>query len=139
MLEQNHQQSEEGHKRLREDMRSLELKHGSLEASFYDLSLRLNSLASAPTDLSKVTMTPRFAIWLIGGALVMVGSIVGGTYTLKSDIGTMATKMDDRNRLDDERTRNMTAAIEAISKEQKLQALQSGELREALIRKGIIR
>ena len=136
LVDQVRKDAREDHARLRAEVNGLESRLGALEAHYYDLQLTLAGLQSivknpAPPDLSRVTMTPRFAVWLIGGSLGIIGTVVGSTLAVKSDVGHVSDQVSavvshqtDRERLDDERHESLMKQIEDLKKRQELSEIE---------------
>jgi len=99
MVTQNHDQSEEGHKRLRNDLRDLEKQVDALDASTSALAVRVLKLEQAPVNVDKVAFSGRQLIAIVSACVVLAA----GMWRLQVAIDLVGTAVTNAAKLQDER------------------------------------
>jgi len=128
LVRANHEQAEQGHKRLREDYRDHEERLIKLESIQSEHNFAIKALQTASPDLSRMTLSPGMVIGIVTAIVSIVGGQVASTWGLRSDIRDINTQ-----RLQDERASALKAAEESIGKKQELQQLEIQSLRETIL------
>ncbi len=136
MIEQNFETHEEGHNRLRVDIRSLDVKVTQLDKDLTELRAKFVNFAGGErmTDFNKIRFSPQ----VLAAFALTVATIVGSVYGLTSglrDQGTrtasdvrdilthMASQSDanhERIKLQDERDASMKAELNEMKQRQEL-------------------
>ena len=124
MVAQNHDQSEDAHKRLREDVRDLYNRLEKVEDHLGKFGERLTIVSERRTDLASAIVPVRYVVGLLGACL----AIALGMWRIDAHVGDVQNQMQAVEKLDDERNTAVKSAIEDLKKEQQLQALQLTEL-----------
>ncbi len=128
MVQQNHAQAEDGHKRLRGDFRDMErdldaltVKVAALDLLTQKTALALSTSESAPIDVGKIVFNPRMVLAIIAAVSAIIGGNWLTTLPVRAEIAANA-------KLQDERNASMHTAIDDVKKAQTLQQLQLNEL-----------
>ncbi len=118
MVQQNHDQAEEGHSRLRGDFRSHDRRLETLEtcvrtltADLVEIKLKASELgqkAESPVDVGKIVFNPRMVLAIVG----LVASIITGNWLTNQPIREQLIR-------NDERTSNMATEIAALKQDLK--------------------
>lgn len=121
MIEQNDEKYEDGHLRLRTDVRANETRIESNYRHFDDqvqlIKTRLGSVEGAiaqPIDATKLMLTTRAIIAVVGAALVVSAAL----WTVRTDVQRLGEKVDQQQR--------------EASASSKLQEVQMSVLRDSL-------
>lgn len=121
MIEQNDEKAEDGHKRLREDYRSLESSVRALTADLDAFKREVSSdeaaRKAAPLDASKLVMTPKAFTVLVA----LVGTIFGATWIstwgLRTDVSVILTRMETQTRVDAQKAENEKLQLDQMRAE----------------------
>ena len=140
LVRANHEQAEQGHKRLREDYRDHEERLIKLESIQSEHNFAIKALQTASPDLSRMTLSPGMVIGIVTAIVSIVGGQVASTWGLRSDIRDINTHLSEQaktdintQRLQDERASALKSAVESIGKKQELQQLEIQSLRETIL------
>jgi len=140
LVRANHEQAEQGHKRLRDDYRDHEDRLVKIEALTADHAFKLTALSTAAPDFSRMTLSPGMVIGIVTAIVSIVGGQVASTWGLRSDIRDINTHLSEQaksdintQRLQDERAASLKQAVESIGKKQELQQLEIQSLRETIL------
>lgn len=128
MLEQTDQKSEEGHHRLREDLRALEARIGHIESCQSEVRTKLTKL-EAPQDLTKSVIPTK--LWL--AMLMLAIMIVGAAYSVKSDVRDIATQQTAQTKLDDSRSDTLRDSVAELKRMQEMQRVQLESLTKTVL------
>lgn len=138
MVKQNDEKHEAGHKRLRDDYRSLENEYDRLNTQLTDLKVTVSNMARAldrvgqePIDVGKIMFNPKMVLGIVG----LVVTIVSGNWivnlpvrdslsVMQTAIANMRTQMDSRGTLEDERHAVVMKQLEDFKKRQELSELE---------------
>jgi hypothetical protein len=85
MVEQIDEKHEDGHRRLRQDLRAIEARLILFEAQLTDLRTKVTRMEAAPLDVSNLRLSPSLVIAVI----MTVITLVGGFWTIKDAIGDL--------------------------------------------------
>ncbi len=129
MIQQNDEKHEEGHRRLREDYRSLERKITSLETAKVATDLHLARIDSTPVDVTKLSFTPRTIIAIVIAAV----SVAAGQWVLRADV---LKAIEINAKAQDERIGALRESIESMKRRQELQQYEIQGLKEAILKQG---
>ncbi len=101
----------------------------------------LTTLANAPHDLSKTTLSSSSVAAIVLTVVGIIGGQIASTWGLRSDIrdiGSRQTMQADLDRgtqkLQEERALALRGAVDAVDKNQKLQQLEIQNLRETVLK-----
>ncbi len=99
MVQQNHEQAEAAHGRLRGDLRETDDDVTKLKAKYEELDRLVTKLAQAqtdakvaPIDISNIMFDPKMVLGIVG----LVISILGGTYFINQPIVSRLDKFEER-------------------------------------------
>ncbi len=99
MVQQNHEQSEAGHKRLRDDLRDAESDVSKIKAKYEELDRLVTKLAQAQTDakaapinIGNLVFDPKMMLAIVG----LVVSILGGTWFINQPIVSRLDRFEER-------------------------------------------
>jgi hypothetical protein len=156
LLDQHNRKHDEAHRRLREDLRELELKivEGlkQLIEKQQQNSGRIDTLVNTPVDAAKLMLTPRIVFTIVVVVLSISVSFWASNSGLRSDVRDILTRMASEQRVSDanakllevnnvtiktaldNNTREMKDSLAIISKRQDLLTLQYNELNSQLTR-----
>ncbi len=133
MVQQNDDKSEEGHHRLRQDIRSLEGTMSRIDTRLTELSTKVNNLENKQPVLSNVLLPWQMFV----GAVMLTTAIVGGmwgiTYGLRSDVRDLVTSSEAHSKLEEERSNNLKEAVGEQKKMQELQRIQLESLTKTVL------
>ena len=140
LVRANHEQAQQGHQRLRGDVRDHEERLTKAETLLGEHTFKLTALATASPDLSRMTLSPGLVIGIVTAIVSIVGGQVASTWGLRSDIRDINTHMNvqadaDKNQktLQDERAVALRNAVDEVKKKQDLQQLEIQSLRETIL------
>ncbi len=136
MVRQNHETAEEAHRRLRESLRDLEGHVADLEKCQSEARAKLSRLETAlnqPPDLTRSQWPMRHVLSFFGTAVTVIVVIIGAAYSVKSDVRDVATRQEDKARLDDERILSLRSALEDMKKDLAMQRVQTESLTKLVI------
>ncbi len=143
MAEQNHEQSEEGHHRLRTDLRGMDLKLDSITKEVSELRGKFILFAGGErsTDVSKLRWTARDVLAIVAICLSVAGGMWASTYGMRSDIRNIMTRMDSASEalklsvsLAEERAAALKDSIDSIKRRQELQQYEIQSLKEMILK-----
>lgn len=117
MVEQNDAKQEEAHKRLRADVREMDLRLDRYDVARGDILAKLATLETRP--ISKLTMTPGVVVSIVMICVSIAAGFYGSTYGLRSDMRDVLTRME------------LTAELERSNA--KLQEQAIGQLRDSMV------
>ncbi len=138
MVKQNDEKHEAGHKRLRDDYRSLENDFDRLRSDVTDMKATLANIkiimdrvGQEPIDVGKIMFNPKMVLGIVG----LVVTIVSGNWivnlpvrdslsVMQTAIANMRTQMDSRGTLEDERHAVVMKQLEDFKKRQELSELE---------------
>ena len=123
-VQQNHEQTEQGHGRLRTSIREAEARIDTVDKCVSRLEAAVSRLETKQVDASSLI----FSTQAVVGIVVMVVGIVGGSYAVnygaRSDIRDILTRQNAKEELDratvrvqEDRIKNMNDAIETLQRE----------------------
>ncbi len=99
MTQQNHDQAEAAHKRLRDDLREAEADVSKIKAKHEELDRLVTKLAqaqtdakAAPIDIGNLVFDPKMVLAIVG----LVVSILGGTWFINQPIVSRLDKFEER-------------------------------------------
>ncbi len=95
MVQQNHDQAEAAHGRLRGDLRETDDDVTKLKTDIAALKLSVMQamqLQAAPIDISHIMFDPKMVLGIVG----LVVSILGGTYFINQPIVSRLDKFEER-------------------------------------------
>lgn len=148
MIAQIDEKHEEGHGRLRMAVRELEGRFDHLEGRLAQVDTRVTqvtagqrALEQRPTDISRVTMTPKFVLGLVVAVVSCVGGVWGTTASLRSDVRNILTQLTDRQNIEDQKDRlqeerydALKTAIEDMNRRVQLQQYEVQSLKETVLK-----
>jgi hypothetical protein len=135
MVDQNHQQAEDGHGRLRSDVRDIVERLENIEDRIGKVCGRVAMMEQTiqqPVDLSRVTMTPKIVGGIIAACIGMYASVWGANWGLRENVATVLTRMESRDKLDDERHAVILKTIDDMKKRQELAEIEIRNLAKGL-------
>lgn len=135
MVSQNHEMAEAGHKRLRGDHEELEHRVDAMDAVLSTLRLRVEGIAAKPTDISTATIPAKLLIAILVGSLTIAGAI----WRTGDRVDDLSQKLAAESELRKIQAATFTATIEDVRKEMKLYEIKTDELKDAMLKKGVIR
>lgn len=156
LLEQADHKHDDAHRRLRTDLRELELRIDDglklLAEKQQTVNTRITELVNTPVDVTKLVLTPKIVVSVV----IVVLSISGGMWAanggLRSDVRDILTRMATEQRVSDansklvevnnatvnraleNNTRELKDALASVNKRQDLLTLQYNQLSEQLTR-----
>lgn len=140
LVRANHEQAEQGHKRLRADYRDHDDRLTKAEALLGEHAFAIKTLQTASPELSRMTLSPGVVVGIVTAIVSIVGGQVASTWGLRSDIRDINTHMNaqaemDKNQkaLQDERAIALRNAVDEVKKKQDLQQLEIQSLRETIL------
>lgn len=157
MVVQNHETCEKGHKSLRDDVNGHDQRLDAVEETLRLNGLRLQKIESGvenlektPIEIAKLRLSPATVAAIVAAFV----SVLGAQYALnagvrselaagRSDVRDILTKMaasaqveDARVKLQDERAAALKSAVEAVTRQQQLQAYEIQRLNETIAKGG---
>jgi len=142
LVRSNHEQAEQGHKRLREDYREIEERLVKVENLIGEHTYTIGALKTASPDLSRMTLTPGIVVGIITAVVSIVAGQVASTWGIRSDVRDITTKMSlqadaeaSRQKLQDERSATLNAKTDGIDKKQEMLRIQVDDLRKEFDRR----
>lgn len=133
LVRSNHELAEAGHKRLRSDYREHEERLIKLESIQGEHSLKLQALASATPELSKMTLSSSTVLTIVIAVVGIVTGQVASTWGLRSDIRDINTNMSAQRVIQDERAARQDSKVDAIDKKQEMLRIVVDELRKEVL------
>jgi len=147
MIDQIDQKHEEGHKRLREDLRELIIQHDNLLNASQALRDRtianenlLEKLRETPPNVENVIMTPRVLVAIVVFTMTVVGGVWSSTYGLRSDVRDILTRMeaqklavDSAAKLQEVQATSLRTAVDDMKRRQELQQYEIQNLKEVIL------
>lgn len=140
LVQRNHQDAEDGHSRLRGDVRDIESRLDSMEKAHAALRHRFERLEMQPVDLDKLKIPPSMIATIIGVCLLVVGANYALDRGLKADIADISNRLTLQQQNDvsyqklvEERSSGLRDAMSDIKKKQELQQIQIGELKDMIL------
>jgi len=122
LVRANHEQAEQGHKRLREDYRDHEDRILKAEAILSEHVFAIKALQTATPDLSRMTLSPGVVVAIVVAVVSIISGQLASTWGLRSDIN-----------LQGERAIATRGVVDEIKKKQDLQQLEIQSLRETIL------
>lgn len=138
MVQQNHDQAEAGHGRLRGDLRDAEIRLTNAEALVQTLTTSMTELrtrVNQPPDISAGMLPLKFVAPIVITGLIAAGAI----WRQGSLVDELRSQMTARAKLEDERDEIYKAALKELKQEVKLYEIKTDELKDSLLKKGVIR
>lgn len=139
MIEQNDEKHEDGHHRLRTDLRAVEHRLDQLNDKLIALTLTTERRSATPVDLAKVTLTPRLAAVVLGVFASTFGAMWAATYSLRSDVRDLLTTTSLQAettrasfKLQDERMSTLRESVDAMKRRVELQQYEVQRLNETM-------
>lgn len=129
LISDNHDASEQGHHRLRNDYRSLETRMQALERNRVADELHFTHIDAAllrPTEVSALRFTPTMVVWLLAISV----SIVGGIWIIRADVQGLSVQM----RMQDERAAGFKSQLDSMQRLQQLQQYDIQSLKETVLK-----
>ena len=147
MIDQIDQKHEDGHKRLRDDMRELQEQHANLLDSLgllrdkqSDTANRIGNIEKTPPNVENVIMTPRVLVAIVIFSITVAGGIWSSTAGLRSDVRDILTRMDSQrmsleasDKLQEVQATAMRVAVDDMKRRQELQQYEIQALKEVII------
>ena len=148
MAEQIDEKHEEGHGRLRRDIRVLEQDMATVRSMMATHGARMDGLdhalvrvSTAPTEISRIHFTPGIVASIVTVCLAISGGMWASTYGLRSDVRDILTQQNEQQKVDvanatlnAERAAMLRQTVDMIEKKQELQRLEIQSLRETILR-----
>ncbi len=142
MIHQNDKKHEEGHKRLRTDLRDVDERLESIETDHTKLSARILKMESAPPEVAQLRFSPAIVVFIVTTAVSISGGIWASTAGLREHmisidarLATQAETEKANAKLLDERAATLRDAVAAIQRQQQLQAYEIQALKEAMLKR----
>lgn len=133
MVQQNDDKSEEGHHRLRQDIRSLEGALSRVDTRLTELSTKVTGLETRQPVLSNVL----FPWQIVMGGFALTATIMTGvwgiTYGLRSDVRDLLTTQAAQAKMADERSATLKESISDAKKMQEMQRIQLESLTKTVL------
>jgi hypothetical protein len=126
MVQQNDEKAEEGHARLRHDIRALESESARQLALIVDVQNSVKTLANRQPDLSNVLVPGKMLFGAIVCSATIVGAMWAITYGLRSDVRDLITTQEAHTKLEDERYIN-------LKQMQEMQRVQTESLKTTVL------
>lgn len=115
-----------------------------------DLDDLTRRLVTGPVEGDRIRFTPRVVTAIVGCVLSVVLGMYGATYGLRSDVRNILTTMEqqekvevekeklavEKQKLADERLMQLRNAVDMVDKRQQLQAIETQELKEMVLKQG---
>lgn len=140
LVRQTDEKHTEGHHRLRADWRDHDERLTKLEATLSELGFKVQMLATATPDISKMTLSPGIVVSIVMAIMGIVGGQLASTWGMRSDIRDINTKLNLRaqedvslQKLQEERANALRNATDAIGKKQELLQIKFDELRDQVL------
>lgn len=127
MIQQNHEQSEAGHARLRGDWREHEARLSSLEATINGHALkfeRMETAAKAPVDILRIGLSLKLALAIAGAVLSMGAAAWSSAAWVKSDVKDLRTDLNTQQAINKEWHDAIVKSIDELRKRQELTELE---------------
>jgi hypothetical protein len=135
LVRANHEQAEQGHKRLREDVRDQDERLAKVEKLLGEHSYKLQTLAVTSPDLSKTRLSAGTVVVLLVAVAGIIAGQVTTTWGVKSDMRDITTQLNLLQKLQDERSVTMNQKTDGIDKKQELLRIQVDDLRKEFDRR----
>jgi hypothetical protein len=116
---------EDGHKRLREDVRALEIELHTLKTAHDDLVQRVAQQAAKPVDLEDVRVSWKMAASIIIALITLAGSQWAAWSDIKTTVATTIESQSSRLQVQADK-------VDALSREQALERVRMEETRRDL-------
>ena len=135
MVQQNDEKHEAGHARLRGDFRGHDTRILNMEAALSDLRGKLERLADKPADISTATIPAKVIAAVIISALTIAGAI----WHTGDRVEDLSQRLQAESELRKVQAASFAATIEDVRKEMKLYEIKTDELKDAMLKRGVIR
>lgn len=144
LLDATDQKHSEAHKRLRDDFRQLEERVEEMYRLLNDANLankqRIHDLANTPVDATKLIMTPKVVVSIVGTALLVSGSMWAFNTGMRSDVRDILTRMDAQRiamesavKFQDMQTTAIKVSVDEVRRRQEDQQQQILGLKESIL------
>jgi len=138
MVEQHHQQAEQGHTRLRLDWRDHDRRLDNIDTVIQTMTASIAELrtkaAQAP-DISQSLLPLKLVAPIVITGLIAAGAI----WRQGSSVDELRAQMTARAKLEDERDEFYRNALRELRQEVKLYEIKTDELKDSLLKRGVIR
>ncbi len=141
-IEQIDEKHEEGHSRLRSDIRDLAQRVEKLEESRSVYTRRLDKIEITPQEAAKLKFSPGVVLVIVTTLLSLAGGQWASTYGLRSDVRDILTRMAMQAEVDkgkdkvlEERARIQSDAISELKRLQQLNQYEIQGLKEAIMKR----
>ena len=134
---------DDGHQRLRQDLRDLDRRTDDALKIQQAHEHRLTVVEQTPPpspDILKLRFSPPVVVFIVTTFLAVAGGMWTSTYSLRNDVASIITRMAAREQIDlaqatlqTERSATMQKAIDSAERTLKLQQLQIQELTNAVL------
>jgi hypothetical protein len=135
LVRANHEQAEQGHKRLREDVRDHDERLTKIEKIVNEHVYKLQALAVAAPDLSKTKLSTGAVVVIVMAVAGIIAGQVATTWGVKSDMRDITTQLNLLQKLQDERSSVQNAKTDSIDKKQEMLRIQVDDLRKEFDRR----
>lgn len=111
MVQQNHEQAEQAHARVRGDVREHDDRLDSLEAKIERLELAVTKQdvkQDAPIDIGKIVFAPKMVVAIVA----LVVTILGGTWFINQPIVSRLDRFEERMASTKDQIDGLTKAME---------------------------
>jgi len=111
MVQQNHEQAEEGHKRLRTSQREMDEELETLKQKLEKMDrlvTQMSQTQSGPIDVGQIVFNPKMVLAIVG----LVVSILGGTWFINQPIVSRLDKFEERMNSQKDVIDGLTKAME---------------------------
>ncbi len=142
MIAQNDEKHDEGHARLRKDLRTVDERVEELETEHTKLASRVLKMESAPPEVAQLRFSPAIVVFIVTTAVSISGGIWASTAGLREHmisidarLATQAETEKANAKLLDERAATLRDAVAAIQRQQQLQAYEIQALKEAMLKR----
>ncbi len=140
MVQQNDEKHEDGHQRLRQDIRALENETHALENEaarilhkLVELDSKVTRLETRQPDLSQVLVPGKMLVAAVLFSASIVGAMWAITYGLRSDVRDLITQQEAHTRLEDERSNTLKESISDAKKMSEMQRVQLESLTKTVL------
>jgi len=141
LVQQNDEKHEDNHHRLRADLRTLAEQVDEIETRQHTIMGRVAKLENAPPpDVTKLHFDTRVVVGIVLFAVSVFSANYASTYSLRSDVRDILTKMAQQDRLEEsraklqeERSNTLRDAIESMKRRQELQQYELQGMKETIL------
>ena len=136
-IEQNDEKHEDGHRRLRTDIRHLERRLDELEKIGSATNVRIIRLETTPVDVTKLKFTTNTVIAIVIAAATVIASQITSSRSMKDDLLTSQKSSNDSMKADLLKAIETQAeSIREVKRKQDAQQYDINSLREEIVKLG---